>query len=256
MPFITNAVEIDFQQWFDQTVTSSDTRTPAVLELRGAAVDPLWSGLDLTVRRGEFIAVLGPNGVGKSTLLHAIMGTRHLTAGNVEATNRIGFIPQQHMFPADLPVRGRDLVSLACAHGITRRRPPAGKVDELLARVGATHFADQRVGLLSGGQQQLIRQAQALAGEPELMLADEPLLSLDLARERDTVDRLANLDAGVLCVTHSINPFLAVVDRVLYLGPEGHVVGTVNEVMRSDVLSELYGTHVDVVEANGRMVVL
>ena len=237
-------------------MTSTESRAPAVLELRGAAVDPLWSRLDLTVRRGEFIAVLGPNGVGKSTLLRAIMGTRKLSSGTVRAADRIGFIPQQHMFPADLPIRGRDLVSLACAHGIAHRRPPAGKVDELLSRVGATHFADQRAGLMSGGQQQLIRQAQALASEPELVLADEPLLSLDLARERDTVDRLAGLGAGVLCVTHSINPFLSVVDRVLYLGPEGHVVGTVDEVMRSDVLSELYGTHVEVVEANGRMVVL
>ncbi len=250
-------VEIDFQQWFDQTVTSSPvTRTPVVLEFHDAAVDPLWSGLNLQVRRGEFIAVLGPNGVGKSTLLHTILGTRKLSGGTVDATSRVGFIPQQQMFPADLPVRGRDLVSLACAHGITHRRPPKGHVDELLARVGATHFADQRVGLLSGGQQQLIRQAQALAATPELMLADEPLLSLDIARERDTVERLANLDAAVLCVTHSINPFLSVVDRVLYLGPEGHVIGTVEEVMRSEVLSELYGTHVDVVEANGRMVVL
>ena len=237
-------------------MTSSDSRSPAVLELRGAAVDPLWSGLDLTVRRGEFIAVLGPNSVGKSTLLHAIMGTRRLTAGTVDAADRIGFIPQQHMFPADLPVRGRDLVSLACAHGIARRRPPAGKVDALLERVGATHFADQRAGLMSGGQQQLIRQAQALASEPELMLADEPLLSLDIARERETVSRLDSLGAAVLCVTHSINPFLSVVDRVLYLGPEGHVVGAVDDVMRSDVLSDLYGTRVEVVEANGRMVVL
>lgn len=238
------------------TSSASPAANPVVLEFTGAAVDPLWSGLDLEVRRGEFIAVLGPNGVGKSTLLRTILGTRKLTTGTVRTAGRVGFIPQQHMFPADLPVRGRDLVSLACAHGITHRRPPAGKVDELLERVGASHFADQRVGLLSGGQQQLIRQAQALASEPELMLADEPLLSLDLARERETVSRLDSLGAAVLCVTHSINPFLAVVDRVLYLGPEGHVVGTVDEVMRSDVLSELYGTHVDVVEANGRMVVL
>ena len=60
----------------------------------------------------------------------------------------------------------------------------------------------------------------------------------------------------MVCVTHSINPFLDAVDRVLYLGPQGHVTGPVRDVMRSDVLSELYGTHVDVVEANGRMVVL
>jgi len=224
-----------------------------IAQFTGAAVAPLWSGLDLTVERGEFIAVLGPNGVGKSTLLHTILGTRRLTAGTIDVRGRTGFIPQQQMFPQDLPVRGRDLVSLALSHS---RRPSRDAVEELLVSVGASSFADKRVGLLSGGQQQLIRQAQALAKQPELVLADEPLLSLDPARERQTVDRLASLDAAVLCVTHSINPFLGVVDRVLYLGPEGHVVGAVGEVMRSDVLSELYGTHVDVVEANGRMVVL
>lgn len=224
-----------------------------ILQIRGAAVAPLWSDLDLTLERGEFLAVLGPNGVGKSTLLGTILGMRELTAGSVEVDGRVGLIPQQRMFPRDLPMRGRDLVSLAISH---RRRVGEAVVDKQLDAVGALGFANERVGLLSGGQQQLIRQAQAFAQNPELVLADEPLLSLDPARQRDTVRRLHEHPAAVVCVTHSINPLLGVVDRVLYIGPEGHVVGTVGEVMRSEVLSELYGTRVDVVEVDGKMVVL
>lgn len=238
--------------------TATTTRiklSPVILQFSNAAVAPLWSGLTLSVERGEFIAVLGPNGVGKSTLLHTVLGTRKLTSGSVTVNGRVGFIPQQQMFPVDLPVRARDLVSLAMAPGVGRR-VKRGDVDKQLARVGAEAFADKRVGVLSGGQQQLVRQAQALSHDPELVLADEPLLSLDLARERATVERLDRLDAAVVCVTHSINPFLGIVDRVLYLGPKGHVVGTVGNVMRSDVLSELYGTHVDVVKLGDRMVVL
>ena len=132
-----------------------------LIQFHDAAVAPLWSSLNLAVDRGEFIAVLGPNGVGKSTLLGTILGTRKLTAGSVDVNCRVGFIPQQRMFPADLPLRARDLVSLSLAHGaFRRRRPPRHRVDELLAEVGATGLRDRRVGQLSGGQQQLIRQAK------------------------------------------------------------------------------------------------
>lgn len=232
-----------------------------LLQFHDAAVAPLWSGLNLQVDAGEFIAILGPNGVGKSTLLGTILGTRQLSDGTVDAPARVGFIPQQRMFPAELPLRARDLVSLSLAHGVLRnRRADKKRVDALLSEAGATGIADRRVGRLSGGQQQLIRQAQALANDPQLLLADEPLLSLDPARQQVTV---AKLDArrkehgtSVLFVTHGINPVLGVVDKVLYLAPHGHTYGPVEEVMRSDVLSELYGAKVNVINVDGRMLVV
>ena len=116
------------------------------------------------------------------------------------------------------------------------------------------------MGQLSGGQQQLIRQAQALANDPELILADEPLLSLDPARQQATVDKLDTLrherGTSIMFVTHGINPVLGVTDKVLYLAPGGHTFGTVDEVMRSDVLSELYGSKVNVLNVDGRLIVV
>ena len=232
-----------------------------LVQFHEAAVEPLWSGLNLGVDKSEFIAVLGPNGVGKSTLLGTILGTRQLTGGRVDVNSRVGFIPQQRMFPQDLPMRARDLVSLSLAHGaIAKRRPSRARVDELLAEVGATGIAERRVGQLSGGQQQLIRQAQALANDPQLILADEPLLSLDPARQQATVEKLdrwrKERGTSLLFVTHGINPVLGVVDKVLYIAPHGHMFGAVDEVMRSDVLSELYGSKVNVIEVDGRLIVV
>lgn len=133
------------------------------------------------------------------------------------------------------------------------------RVDELLELVGADSYADAPVGTLSGGEQQRLRIAQAMAADPRLLLCDEALLSLDLHHQHavsELVDaQRRRTDATVVFVTHEINPIIDHVDRILYLAGGRFRVGTPDEVLRRDVLSELYGTRIDVVRTGGRVVV-
>jgi zinc/manganese transport system ATP-binding protein len=249
---------------------------PAVL-LRGAKLSygprVLWDHLDLAVRPGEFVAVLGPNGSGKTSLLRVLLGLQPLTEGTVTVAGappgagnrRIGYIPQPHVLDATGGLRGRDLVGFGLdGHrwgiGLGGRAARRRTVDAALAAVGAMRYADAPVGRLSGGEQQRLRVAQALVGDPDVLLCDEPLLSLDLAHQRavsDLIDRRRR-DAGtaVLFVTHEINPILPLVDRVLYLVDGRFEIGTPAEVMTSETLSALYRTQVDVIRVRDQIVVV
>ncbi|WP_211304240.1 metal ABC transporter ATP-binding protein [Umezawaea tangerina] len=247
------------------------------VSLRGAALAygrrVLWDGLDLEVQPGEFLAVLGPNGSGKTSLMRVLLGLQPLSAGVVEVAGsppgrgnrRIGYIPQQRSLDPTLTLRGRDLVGLGLdGHGwglgLRGRKERRARVDEVLAAVGATDYADAPIGLLSGGEQQRLRVAQALVGDPRVLLCDEPLLSLDLAHQRvvsDLIDtRRKAADTAVLFVTHEINPVLPLVDRVLYLVDGRFRIGPPAEVMTSETLSELYGTTVDVVRVRDQILVV
>lgn len=248
----------------------------AALRIRGAELRfgerVLWSGLDLDVRPGEFLAVLGANGTGKTSLLRAVLGLQPLSAGTIEVAGRpartgrtsVGYVPQQRAIAFDTPLRARDLVALG-VHGARFGLPlPSARdrrrVDELLARVDATAYARVPVGRLSGGEQQRLRVAQALAHDPAVLLFDEPFLSLDLQHQRGVAELLdrerRERDAAVVVVTHDINPLLGAVDRVLYLANGRSRIGTPDEVLRSEVLTELYGTPVEVLRAGGRLVVV
>jgi zinc/manganese transport system ATP-binding protein len=237
----------------------------------GFAGRSLWSGLDLSVEAGEFLAVLGPNGSGKTSLLKTILGQQQLDAGSVtleghpihRGDRRVGYIPQQKLAAAGTPLRGRDLVTLGVnghRFGLPiTLRADREKVDGLLEDVGATSFANRAIGTLSGGEQQRLRVGQALAGDPVLLLCDEPLLSLDLQHQRgvsELIDRRRRThDTAVVFVTHDVNPVLNMVDRILYLADGQFRQGTPDEVLQTDVLSELYGTPVDVIRSNGRVIV-
>ncbi len=252
------------------------TCTPPVVSLTDATLSfgdrVLWAELNVQIKAGEFFAVLGPNGSGKTSFLKVLLGLQALTGGGVRVggqaahrgSNHIGYIPQQKGFAADTPLRARDLVGLGVdGHRwgvrLTGRRHRR-RVDELLDRVGAADYANVPVGLLSGGEQQRLRVAQALATDPEVLLCDEALLSLDLhhqqAVSRLISDQSRDHGSAVVFVTHEINPIIEYVDRVLYLADGKFRIGAPEVVMTTEVLSDLYGTHVEVLHANGRIVVV
>lgn len=257
-------------------MSASPASGAPVLDIRGASLHrgdrELWSGLDLAVEPGEFIAVLGPSGSGKTTLLHTILGMQDLSAGSIRVAGapvrrgnpRIGYIPQQRPFAADTSLRARDVVALGLQgprFGLPiPRRGDHARVDELLHDVGAAHYADRRVGLLSGGEQQRLRVGQALADHPSLLLCDEPLSNLDLANQQGVtqiIDRQRReRGAAVLFVTHDINPILGRVDRILYLAGGRFLLGTPDEVLQTRVLTDLYGAPVFVLRAGDRLVVV
>lgn len=232
----------------------------------------LWEDLSFTLASGQLLAVLGPNGTGKTSLIRILLGLLTPSAGHVaiegmppqEARRRIGYVPQQRMFDRQLALRGRDLVRL----GVDGHRWGAGRlshanrarVAQVLEDVGAAEYADAPIGRLSGGEQQRLRIAQALVSDPALLLVDEPLLSLDLAYQQTIThlldERRRSAGTPIVFVTHDVNPVLPMVDRVLYLAPGRWAIGTPDEVLTSESLSSLYDTNVDVLRVRGRIVVV
>jgi zinc/manganese transport system ATP-binding protein len=255
------------------------------VDLRGATVvlggREIVAGVDLQVQRGEFIAVLGTNGAGKSTLMRAILGMLPLARGTVsvlgrppsQARTEIGYLPQRRAFDDATRVRGVDVVRLGLdgtrwglPMGVTaaaraRRRAERHRAAEVIELVGATAYAHRPIGELSGGEQQRLLIAQALARRPELLILDEPLDSLDLPNQANVaalVARIARIEGvAVLLVAHDVNPLLGYLDRVVYLAGGAAVAGSVDEVITSRTLTRLYGVPVEVLRAaDGRLVVV
>jgi zinc/manganese transport system ATP-binding protein len=247
-----------------------------VLSVQGATVRlggrDVLHDVRFSIRAGEFTGLIGANGAGKTTLLRVILGLQATSAGSVllggrtrrGSETRIGYVPQKFAFDPDMPLRARDLVAL----GIDAQRPgfalPSRKrrarVERMLAAVGALHFADTRIGSLSGGEQQRVLIAHALISAPRLLLLDEPLANLDLPSAQGVVALLARIAAdqgiAVLLSAHEMNPLLPVLDRVVYLAAGRAASGSTEEVVRADVLSRLYGHHVDVLHVHGRVIVV
>lgn len=261
-----------------RTVATAVRFDHAAVQIAGRTI---WSDVNLRVPLGEFLAVLGPNGVGKSTLVKAVLGLVGLSAGSVtvlgqpagQSGRQIGYLPQRRSFDAGLRVRGIDIVGLGSdgerwgvpvpfgTRFLPSRRAAARRVREVIELVGATAFADRPIGQISGGEQQRLLIAQALVKGPRLLVLDEPLDSLDLPSQASVAALISRIcrehQVTVMLVAHDVNPILPYLDRVAYVARGGAVCGTPDEVIRSEILTELYRTPVEVLRASdGRLVVV
>ena len=255
---------------------SALTADEAILEIDGVSVSlsgrPVLQDVSFRISPGELTGLIGPNGAGKTTLFRVVLGLQPPSQGRVlvgggplsRRNPIVGYVPQKLFFDPDMPLRARDVVALGLdGHrlgipiGSRHRR---NRVEEMLDSVGARRFADTRVGNLSGGEQQRVLIAHALVSRPRLLLLDEPLANLDLHAEGEIVtllDRIAKEQRiAVLISAHDVNPLLAVMDRVVYVAAGRTASGTTDQVVRSEVLSALYGHHVDVLRIHGRILVV
>ena len=259
------------------TDSAPDSPSGPVVAFEDAAVvfgqRSIWSAANLELGPGEFVGLIGPNGTGKSTLLRVLLGQVPLARGSVRVLGKppgrgnpaIGYVPQRRTLSADLAVRGFDLVMLGLVGDRWGFGPASASerqaVEEAIEAVGAPAYAYRPVGLLSGGEQQRLQIAQALLTHPRLLLLDEPLASLDLKSQHEIVHLVERLrverQMTVIMVAHDLNPLLEMLDGIVFILKGRVVAGSLDDVVRSDLLSELYDTPVHVhVTADGHRFVV
>ena len=217
---------------------------------------PVLRGVSLDVEHRDFLAVIGPNGGGKSTLLRVILGLLKPDSGTVrvfgeppeEARRRMGYVPQSTTFKRDFPILALDAVLMGRLSGI---RPFAGYSDadraaalEKMELLGIRDLADEKVGNLSGGQRQRVFIARALATDPDLLLLDEPAASVDPGNQNSFYHLLGQLNdhMTIVMVTHDIGAVSSYVKTVacLNVGLASHGEG-----VDHDSMSEAYGCPIE-----------
>jgi zinc/manganese transport system ATP-binding protein len=238
----------------------------------GYPTNTVWEKASFSIKKGEFVGVLGPNGAGKTTFFRMLLGLSKPIKGSLtifgnipsRGNPKIGYIPQRHPIDSETGIEALQIVRLGLdgnRWGIGLSKDNTDKAMAALKIVGAEELAHRPLGALSGGELQRIFLAEALVGEPELLLLDEPLANLDIKRESDFVELIHDVvrsrGVTVLLIAHNINPLLPVLDRVIYVASGRVTDGKPSEILTSESLSKLYGIPVEVLkDSHGRIAII
>jgi ABC-type Mn2+/Zn2+ transport system ATPase subunit len=231
---------------------------------------PLLPPLDLAVRAGTTLGVLGPNGGGKTTLLKSLLGLLPLISGRrvlpMGRAPRVGYVPQRDRLDMSWPLAVLDVVLMGRAHllGPVKRYSAKDRAAarEALSEIGIGDLADRHVHALSGGQHQKVLIARAIAAEPELLVLDEPTSSMDPAAERmllDLVERLKEAhQLSVVLVTHQLTAIPGFATEVVLVDKDRALfeVGPAEKMIDPHKLELLYGREVRVAQVGDRTVVV
>ncbi|MXR42599.1 ATP-binding cassette domain-containing protein [Halobaculum sp. WSA2] len=233
----------------------------AVIELSdvtfGYTAAPVIEDVDLAVEAGEYVAVVGPNGSGKSTLMKLMLGLLRPDEGEArlfgepshafDDGERVGYVSQHASAAKEMPITVREVVKMGRFPHVGFGRLSSDDwavVDEALATVGMSAFADRRITRLSGGQRQRAFIARSLAGEADLLVLDEPTVGVDAESVEAFYDLLESLnDDGitVLLIEHDLGAVVDHADRVVCLNREVYFDGPTDEFVGSDALARAFG---------------
>ncbi len=234
----------------------------------GYAGRPILGGIELSVSPGDFLAVVGPNGGGKTTVLLALLGALPLVGGTRERPRpfRVGYVPQREHVDTIWPLTAGEVALMGRVPLIGPWRRPRAEdreaVRAAMARVGVEHLADRPYGELSGGQRQRTLIARALAAHPELLALDEPTNGMDPAAELATMDLLRELQRAderiaIVMVSHRLENVANYARSLAFVDKDKGLfrVGSLGEMLRPEALGALYGRAVEVREERGRWLV-
>ena len=216
--------------------------------------------VNLTIKDDDFLAIIGPNGGGKSTLLKLILGLLPLQSGTIEKNienNQVGYVPQNTNLNIDFPITALEVVLMG--HISSKKRLFGYSKDEIscaiesLNQVGMKDYANKKIGDLSGGQRQRVFIARALCSNPKIMLLDEPTASIDVKGQQEIYELLRELNKTIciVVVSHDLSILLNYAKNVAHIN-RSLVYHSLAEVQKNVTLADDHLCEVELLSALGK----